>query len=144
MAKLLSESNDVINYKTETTTTTWQQEQQNNNTSNNNNNDTGFSTTVKQIVSYSVLCTCAYVCEWACSQCKRWRWLLWETSSHMLHLIRESCSYTYPPRSIAKYLFIQLSELEHCRVKKNLREILTSQHRIRTRVFLVESPKLYP
>ena len=64
------ESNDVANYKTETpplppptttaTTATWQQEQQSCNRSNNNNNDTGFSTTVKQVVSYSDLCTCAY------------------------------------------------------------------------------------
>ena len=44
--------------------------------------------------------------------------LLWEASSHMLQLMREGCSYTYPPLSIARYAFIQLSELEHCRVKK--------------------------
>ena len=44
--------------------------------------------------------------------------LLWEASSHMLQLIREGCSYTYPPLSIARYSFIQLSELEQCRVKK--------------------------
>ena len=44
--------------------------------------------------------------------------LLWEASSHMLQLMRECCSYTYPPLSIAKYSFIQLSELEQCRVKK--------------------------
>ena len=44
--------------------------------------------------------------------------LLWETSSHMLQLMRESCSYTYPPLSIARYSFMQLSELEQCRVKK--------------------------
>ena len=36
----------------------------------------------------------------------------------MLQLMREGCSYTYPPLSIAKYSFIQLSELEQCRVKK--------------------------
>ena len=42
---------------------------------------------------------------------------LWEASSHMLHLMREGCSYTYPPLSIARYSFIQLSELEQCRVK---------------------------
>ena len=30
----------------------------------------------------------------------------------------EGCSYTYPPLSIARYSFIQLSELEQCRVKK--------------------------
>ena len=45
--------------------------------------------------------------------------LLWEASSHMLQLMREGCSYTYPPLSIARYSFIQLSELEQCRVKKS-------------------------
>ena len=35
----------------------------------------------------------------------------------MLQLMREGCSYTYPPLSIARYSFIQLSELEECRVK---------------------------
>ena len=42
--------------------------------------------------------------------------LLWEASSHMLQLMRES-SYTYPPLSIVRYSFIQLSELEQCGVK---------------------------
>ena len=44
-------------------------------------------------------------------------WLLWEASSHMLQLMREDCSYIYPPLSIARYSFIQLIELEQCRVK---------------------------
>ena len=44
--------------------------------------------------------------------------LLLEASSHMLQLMREGCSHTYPPLSIARYSFIQLSELEQCRVKK--------------------------
>ena len=44
--------------------------------------------------------------------------LLWEASSHMLQLMHEGCSYPYPPLSIARYSFIQLSELEQCRVKK--------------------------
>jgi len=44
--------------------------------------------------------------------------LLWEASSRMLQLMREGCSYTYPPLSIAKYSFIQLNEMEQCRVKK--------------------------
>ena len=65
--------------------------------------------------------------------------LLWEASSHMLQLMREGCSYTYPPLSIARYSFIQLRELEQCRVKK----LLTPQHRIQTWVLVVESPKLY-
>ena len=67
-----------------------------------------------------------------------------EVSSHMLQLMRKGCPYTYPPLSLARYFFIQLSELEQCRVKKNLLKVLTPQHRIRSRVFLVESPKLYP
>ena len=69
--------------------------------------------------------------------------LLWEASSHMLQLMREGCSYTYPLLSIPRYSFIQLSELEQCRVKKHAQG-LTRQHRIRTRVILVKSPKLYP
>ena len=44
--------------------------------------------------------------------------LLWEISSHMLQLMREGCSYTYPPLSIVRYSFIQPSELEQCRIKK--------------------------
>ena len=36
----------------------------------------------------------------------------------MLSLMREGCSYTYPTLSIARYSFIQLSELEQCKVKK--------------------------
>ena len=44
--------------------------------------------------------------------------LIWEASSHTLQLMREGCSYTYPPQSFATYSFIQLSELEQCRVKK--------------------------
>ena len=43
---------------------------------------------------------------------------LWEASSHMLQLMGEGCSYTYPPLSVARYPFIHLSELEQCRVKK--------------------------
>ena len=39
-------------------------------------------------------------------------------SNRMLQLIREGCSKTYPPMSVARYTFIQLSELEQCRVKK--------------------------
>ena len=31
--------------------------------------------------------------------------LLWEASSHMLQLMREGCSYTYPPLSTARYAF---------------------------------------
>ena len=44
--------------------------------------------------------------------------LLWEAPNHMLQLMREGCSYTFPSLSIARYSFIQLSELEQRRVKK--------------------------
>ena len=60
--------------------------------------------------------------------------LLWEASSHMLQLMCEGCSYTYPPLSIVRYSFMQLSELE----------VLIPQHRIWTRVLVVESAKVYP
>ena len=69
--------------------------------------------------------------------------LLWEASSHMLQLMRKGCSYTYPPLSIVRYSFIQLSELEQCRVKK-LAQGFNTAARIRTWVLVVESPKLYP
>ena len=69
--------------------------------------------------------------------------LLWEASSHMLQLMREGCSYTYPPLSIVRYSFKQLSELEQCRVKK-LVQGFNAAAMIRTRVLVVESPKLYP
>ena len=44
--------------------------------------------------------------------------LLWEEFSHMLQLMREGCSYTYPPLSVAGYSFIQLRELDQYRVDK--------------------------
>ena len=69
--------------------------------------------------------------------------LLWDASSHMLQLMREGCSYTYPSLSIARYSFIQLSELEQCRVKK-LAQGFNTAARIRTRVLVVESLMLYP
>ena len=69
--------------------------------------------------------------------------LLWEASSHMLQLMREGCSYTYPPLSMVRYSFKQLSELEQCRVK-TLAQGFNTAARIRTRVLVVESPKRYP
>ena len=45
--------------------------------------------------------------------------------------------------SIARYSYIQLSELEQCRMIKHPQDF-TLQHKIRTRVLLIESPKLYP
>ena len=44
--------------------------------------------------------------------------LLWEASSHMLQLMCEGYSYTYPPLSVARYSCIQLSELEQRRANK--------------------------
>ena len=66
--------------------------------------------------------------------------LLWEASSHMLQLLREGCSYTYPPLSIVRYSFIQPSEMQQRRVKKH-GQVVTPQHRLRTRLPIVESPK---
>ena len=51
--------------------------------------------------------------------------LLWEASSLMLQLMHEGCSYTYSPLSIARYSFIQLTELEQCRVKKLVQDFNT-------------------
>ena len=56
--------------------------------------------------------------------------LHWEAFSHMLQLMHEGCLYTYPPLSTARYSFIQLSELEQCKMKQNCP---TSQHSIQTR-----------
>ena len=52
--------------------------------------------------------------------------LLWEASSRMLQLIHEGCSCTYPSLSIVRYSFIQLSELEQCRVKKLAQDFNTA------------------
>ena len=52
--------------------------------------------------------------------------LLWEASSHMLQLMREGWLYTYAPLSIARYSFIQLSELEQCKVKKLAQDLNTA------------------
>ena len=53
-------------------------------------------------------------------------------------------SLTVQHLSITRYIFTQLSELEQCRVKNTCPMFLTLQNRIRTRVLVVESPKLYP
>ena len=53
--------------------------------------------------------------------------LLWEASSHMLQLMREGCSYTYPPLSIARYSFL-FSWVNWSNVEwKNLPKVLTPQ-----------------
>ena len=54
--------------------------------------------------------------------------IFWEASSHTLQLVREGCSYTYAPLSIIRYSFIQLSELEQCRVKKVAQGFNTAAH----------------
>ena len=54
--------------------------------------------------------------------------LLWEASSHMLQLMCESCSYTYPQLSIARNSFIQLSEREQCRVITLAERFNTAAH----------------
>ena len=54
--------------------------------------------------------------------------LLWEASSHMLQIMRKGCSYTYPPLSIVRYSFIELSELEQCRVIKLAQWFSTAVH----------------
>ena len=44
----------------------------------------------------------------------------------MVQLMREGCSYTYPPLSIARYSFIQISELEQRRVKQFAQDFVTA------------------
>ena len=62
--------------------------------------------------------------------------LLWKAFSYMLHLMREGCSYTYPPLSMYTHVY---SWVNWINVEwKNLPNVLTPQHTIRTRV-LVES-----
>ena len=70
----------------------------------------------------------------------------------LLHFISLADLFTQTPSQIlweasntvySQYLFTQLSELEQCRVNKHPKD-LTAQQRIRIRVLLFESPKLYP
>ena len=44
----------------------------------------------------------------------------------MLQLMCEGCSYTYPPLSIVRYSFKQLSELQQCRVKQIAQSVNTA------------------
>ena len=64
---------------------------------------------------------CAFCCFVSISCCVFWCGCrfsdAYKASSHMLQLMCKDCSYTYLPLSIARYSFIQLSELEQCRVK---------------------------
>ena len=69
--------------------------------------------------------------------------LHWKGSSHATNSARILCVHIYQHMSIARYSFIQLSELWKCRVKK-LAHGLTRQHRIQNRVLVVESPELRP
>ena len=43
--------------------------------------------------------------------------LLWEASSHMLQLMREGCSYTYPPLSIVRVQFKVVGQRHKKRVQ---------------------------
>ena len=70
--------------------------------------------------------------------------LLWEASNHMLQLMRERLLVHISTTVYSQVLiFIQLSELEQCRVQK-LAQGFNTAARIRNRVLVVESPKLYP
>ena len=44
----------------------------------------------------------------------------------MVQLMREGCSYTYPPLSLARYSFIPLSELGQCRMKQLAQDFNTA------------------
>ena len=44
----------------------------------------------------------------------------------MVQLMREGCSYTYPPLSLARYSFIHLSELGQCRMKQLAQDFNTA------------------
>ena len=68
--------------------------------------------------------------------------VLWEAFSHAAINLQRLLMYIYPPLSIAKYSFIQLSGLEQCRVKK-LAQGFTRQHKIKTWVLLAENPMFY-
>ena len=67
--------------------------------------------------------------------------LLWQASGYGAIIARRLLVCKFPPLSTARYSFMQLTEMERCRVTKTLR--LTSQHMIRTRGLLVESMKFY-
>ena len=56
---------------------------------------------------------CTLLPWWTCSMKHRFN----KASSHVLQLMRDGCSYTYPPKTRARYSFIQLGELEQYRVK---------------------------
>ena len=70
--------------------------------------------------------------------------LLWEASSHIFAI---NARRLLVHKSTTVYsqilIFIQLSELAQCRMKK-LAQGFNTAARIRTRVLVVESPKLYP
>ena len=68
---------------------------------------------------------------------------LWEAFSHTAINTRRLLVHKCSQLSIARYTFIQPSELEQCRVKK-LAQSFTWQQRIRTWVLLVKGPMLYP
>ena len=55
--------------------------------------------------------------------------------SGKLQLLREDCSFTYPPLSVARYPFIQLSDLRQ-RGMNEIAKVSKWQEEIRTRVLL--------
>ena len=63
--------------------------------------------------------------------------LLWGVFIHVAINARSLFVHKYPPLS----LVVQLSNLEHCRVKEFAQDS-TQQRRIRTRVLLVQNPNL--
>ena len=68
------------------------------------------------IVQYPVLSILHFTPSQTCSM--KHHLNVFVKNSAMLQLMHEGCSYEYPPLSIARYSFLQLSELEQCRVNK--------------------------
>ena len=69
------------------------------------------------IVQYPVLGTSQSALHFTPWQTYSIKCHLWNASSGVACMCK-GCSYIYLPLSIAKYSFMQLSELEQCRVKK--------------------------
>jgi len=64
-----------------------------------------------------------------------------EDFSHAIINTRRLFAHNYPPVSIARYEFVQMSELEQRR-SNELVQGSTQRHMIRTRVLLMEIPTL--
>ena len=99
------------------------------------------------------VCVCVCVCAHARDLHQvHFLWITMVQNCNFFHVLKVKVSFCivqypifriYSSLSIARYLFIQLSELEEFRVKK-LAQGFTRQLRIRARVLLVKSPMLYP